>query len=54
LNDVAAMAQMIIEHGGKMLGEIIQKDYGEIGVLTAGYAQDPEGNFIEIQNWKKS
>ena len=24
-----------------------------IGLLTVVYAEDPEGNFIEIQNWKK-
>jgi predicted enzyme related to lactoylglutathione lyase len=53
VDDVAAMADIIIAHGGGMLGEIVQKDYGEIGVLTAGYAQDPEGNFLEIQNWRK-
>lgn len=50
---VEEVVEKLVEHGGKILGEIINKDYGEIGVLTAVYAQDPEGNFIEIQNWNK-
>lgn len=43
----------LTEHGGKVLGEIIRKNFEGIGILTAVYAQDPEGNFIEIQNWSK-
>jgi len=40
-----------IEHGGKPLGETVTKEYDGIGTLTVVYASDPEGNFIEIQNW---
>jgi predicted enzyme related to lactoylglutathione lyase len=50
---VEEIAEKLIKHGGKILSEVIEKDYGEIGFLTAVYAQDPEGNFIEIQNWRK-
>jgi len=50
---VEEIVSKLIEHGGKLLGETICKDYGELGILTAVYAQDPEGNFIEIQNWRK-
>ena len=52
VDDVEAVVNKLLEHGGKLLGDIIEKDYGEIGYLTAVYAQDPEGNFIEIQNWR--
>ncbi|MTI60260.1 MAG: VOC family protein [Firmicutes bacterium] len=45
--------EKVLQNGGKKLGQIIKKDYGELGVLTVVYAQDPEGNFIEIQNWSK-
>lgn len=45
--------EKVLQNGGKKLGQIIKKDYGELGILTAVYAQDPEGNFIEIQNWSK-
>ena len=50
---VEDVVQKLVEHGGKILGKIIKKDYKGIGLLTAVYAQDPEGNFIEIQNWSK-
>ncbi|QTL97469.1 VOC family protein [Iocasia frigidifontis] len=45
--------EKVLQNGGKKLGQIIKKDYSELGILTAVYAQDPEGNFIEIQNWSK-
>lgn len=45
--------EKVLQNGGEKLGQIIKKDYGELGILTVVYAQDPEGNFIEIQNWSK-
>ena len=40
-----------MRHGGKQYGEIICEDYGkELGVLTAAYVTDIEGNIIEVQN----
>jgi predicted enzyme related to lactoylglutathione lyase len=53
VDDVEAVVEKLLQHGGKMYGEIIQKQYEGIGLLTAVYATDPEGNIIEIQNWKK-
>ncbi|NLI93951.1 MAG: VOC family protein [Peptococcaceae bacterium] len=53
VDQVEEAVNKLIQHGGKVLGEIIKKDYGEMGLLTAVYTQDPEGNFIEIQNWSK-
>ncbi|KLU64441.1 glyoxalase-like domain protein [Desulfosporosinus acididurans] len=53
VDEVEVVVQKLVEHGGKILGQIIKKDYEGIGLLTAAYAQDPEGNFIEIQNWSK-
>lgn len=50
---VEDLVDKLIKNGGKMLSKIIHKDYEGIGLLTAVYAQDPEGNFIEIQNWSK-
>ncbi len=51
VDDVEGAARKLAAQGGKILGDIIQQDYGDLGFLTALYAQDPEGNFIEIQNW---
>jgi len=53
VDDVEELVDIVIENGGSVLGEIIKRDYGDLGILTAVYARDPEGNFIEIQNWDK-
>jgi predicted enzyme related to lactoylglutathione lyase len=53
VDDVRDMAARIVSHGGWLLGEVVEKDYEGLGRLTVAYAKDPEGNFIEIQNWKK-
>ncbi|MDP9726241.1 hypothetical protein J2W44_005350 [Priestia aryabhattai] len=29
------------------------KKYRDIGIITIIFAKDPEGNLIEIQNWRK-
>ena len=50
---VEEVVEKLIKHGGKILSKIIEKDYETIGKLKAVYAQDPEGNYIEIQNWSK-
>jgi predicted enzyme related to lactoylglutathione lyase len=46
-------SEKLIEHGGTLFGEVAQKQYPELGLLTVAYTRDPEGNFIELQNWKK-
>lgn len=43
----------LTNNGGKIHGELVSNDYGELGILTVAYAADPEGNFIEIQHWTK-
>jgi catechol 2,3-dioxygenase-like lactoylglutathione lyase family enzyme len=53
VDSVEATLQKLLENGGGQLGELIVRDYGGLGVLTAVYARDPEGNIIEIQNWRK-
>jgi predicted enzyme related to lactoylglutathione lyase len=53
VEDVETVLESLIRHGGKKLGEVIKKEIEGIGLLTAVYTEDPEGNFIEIQNWKK-
>ena len=53
VDDVKGMLEKLIEHGGKTYGETIVNNIEGVGILTAVYAADPEGNIIEIQNWKK-
>lgn len=54
VSSVEKTLEKVIEHGGDQLGEIIMKEYENIGTLMVVYAKDPEGNFIELQNWSKS
>lgn len=53
VDSVPEVLEKLLDHGGEQLGELVEKDYGEMGILTAVYARDPEGNCIEIQNWRK-
>ncbi len=53
VDSVEAVLAQLIEHGGEQLGDIVKKEMEGVGLLTVVYAKDPEGNFIEIQNWKK-
>lgn len=53
VDDVTAVAQSVFDHGGSAVGEMVVRDYPGIGLLTFQYVADPEGNIIEIQNWKK-
>lgn len=53
VDSVEEVLKEVLNYGGGQLGKVIKKEYENIGVLTAVYATDPEGNFIEIQNWKK-
>jgi catechol 2,3-dioxygenase-like lactoylglutathione lyase family enzyme len=52
VEDVQAVLAAVIKQGGAALGEVVVRDYGGLGTLTAVYARDPEDNLIEIQNWK--
>lgn len=54
VDDVAATAQAIFDHGGSAVGELTVRDMPGVGLLTFQYVTDPEGNILEIQNWKKS
>jgi predicted enzyme related to lactoylglutathione lyase len=54
VDDVAELLEKLIAHGGKQHGDLVKKTYAELGELTVVYACDPEGNFIEIQNWNHS
>lgn len=42
----------IEEHGGTRFGEITKREIEEVGIITFIYVRDPDGNLIELQNWK--
>ncbi|NQU31075.1 MAG: VOC family protein [Anaerolineae bacterium] len=52
VDDVEAKSQEILDHGGSTIGEIAIRDLPGVGLLTFQYLSDPEGNIVEIQNWK--
>ncbi len=53
VDNVEEVLDKFIEYGGKKYGALQEKEFTSLGVLTVVYAEDPEGNIIEIQNWKK-
>jgi predicted enzyme related to lactoylglutathione lyase len=53
VDNVPATAKVILAHGGTALGELIEREISDVGAITFQYLADPEGNIIEIQNWKK-
>ncbi len=54
VDDVPATAQAVFNNGGSAVGELTVRDVPGLGLLTFQYVADPEGNMIEVQNWKKS
>jgi catechol 2,3-dioxygenase-like lactoylglutathione lyase family enzyme len=53
VDDVRAVARAIFELDGSAVGELTVQEFPGVGLLTFQYVADPEGNIIEIQNWKK-
>lgn len=52
VDDVEAVFQRALEHGGTKLGQVTEKEIPGVGLLTLVYFRDPEGNIVEIQSWK--
>lgn len=52
VDDVDAVLEKALAHGGRELGRIIEKQVEGVGTLAFVYFRDPEGNIVEIQSWK--
>ncbi len=52
VEDIPTLLKEIRKCGGGTVGEITSHTIEEVGYLTFVYATDPEGNIIELQNWK--
>lgn len=50
-DDVAALRQQVLAHGGAALGEIVTLTTKTGAQVTWCYLTDPEGNILEIQSW---
>lgn len=53
VDDVEQALADVISNGGSRLAKTVTKDISDVGLLTFVYARDPDGNIIELQNWKK-
>jgi len=53
VDDVDDALAAVCAHGGSALGEVVVREYPQLGRLTAVYARDPEGNILELQNWTR-
>ena len=53
VDDIATTACAIFERGGSAIGELTVREIPGAGLLTFQYVTDPEGNIVEIQNWKE-
>lgn len=53
VDNVTEVLDKIIRNGGTAQGEISRCNITGLGELTFVYTRDPEGNLIELQNWKK-
>lgn len=52
VESVEHVLDILIENGGEAFGEITKRKIEGVGELTFIYVRDPEGNLIELQNWK--
>ena len=52
VDDVEFYLERLINNAGSKLGELVETKMEGAGILTVVYARDPEGNIIELQNWR--
>jgi predicted enzyme related to lactoylglutathione lyase len=52
VEDVPTMAAAVLAAGGSAVGGVATRDVPGVGQLIFQYMRDPEGNMIELLNWK--
>ena len=52
VESVEKTLEIVLKNGGDKLGEIVKKTIEGAGEITFVYGRDPDGNVIELQNWK--
>ena len=53
VEDLQSKRTEILERGGKEVGDVQQIPIEGEGLLTLLYIEDPEGNVLELQEWKR-
>ncbi len=51
VDDVPRAMSLVLDNGGSMLGELVERRIEGVGIITFAYVTDPEGNIIELQQW---
>ncbi len=54
VEDVDAARGEVKAGGGRDVGKLVRTEVPEVGLLTVVYVTDPEGNIIELQQWRKA
>jgi catechol 2,3-dioxygenase-like lactoylglutathione lyase family enzyme len=54
VDNVDEVLEKFLFYGGSKYGQLVEKEMEGLGILTVVYARDPEGNIVEIQNWKRN
>ena len=52
VDDVQAARAAVLAAGGSQLGKAHKMDVPGAGTITLIYMADPEGNIVELQNWR--
>lgn len=53
VNDVATARNVVLEAGGRAVGEIVTLQTATGAKVTWCYVTDPEGNVVELQSWSQ-
>lgn len=53
VDDVAAAQKIVLDSGGRAVGEVVTLTTSVGTRVTWCYVTDPEGNVIELQSWSK-
>ncbi|HCC02730.1 MAG TPA: hypothetical protein DHW78_08600 [Ruminococcaceae bacterium] len=53
VGNVKATLKEVINAGGNSIGEVVAAAYPDGLEAVFVYAQNPEGNIIELQSWKR-
>ena len=53
VTDVSFALNSVLEAGGGTVGDVVTIEVPGAGEITFVYATDPEGNIIELQQWKE-
>jgi predicted enzyme related to lactoylglutathione lyase len=52
VDDVPGMLNRILQHGGSRVGELVETEVANVGILNFVFAKDIDGNIIELQQWR--